>query len=565
MLEILVLWGYMLFVNTAVGTGVLSLLHRLLDGKGRETGVVSAVLAGVVSITVYAEFFSIFGKVGMLCHLLLLAAALACVWVCRATLAGMGKRFLRICFSWEGALYLLFVLLTAYFSSRGLQHTDTGIYHAQAIRWYEEYGLVKGQGNLQQHFAYNSAYLAYAAAFSMKWLTGRSLHATTGFFQAFLCVWALYGLKNFTRRENHTADACRIAILLYALVNAEGIMSPATDYGAMYLVLWIVTLWAEYACEKKGEDRLERFSLLCVAVVCVTTYKLSAGMLVILAVYPAILLIRQKAWKRIALYLGAGVFVLLPWLIRNVLLSGWLIYPFAAIDLFLVDWKIPLQYLQYDSDQIRVWGRCVFDVGKVDMPVREWLPLWWEAKDRYEQMLLLANVLALPAELLAAGYGLARRRKIDWEQALLHLAVLGGVLGWFWLAPFIRYGLAFLLVFPLISMGIWLRRIPMGPVRIASGFACAAVFFSLSMYWDYYVLSDLVWIKAHLADSAYLRQQDYDRVETGEIQVDSLTVYYPLNGDNISYHAFPGTAYEMMAERSKMRGASIKDGFMPRE
>lgn len=85
--------------------------------------------------------------------------------------------------------------------------------------------------------------------------------------------------------------------------------------------------------------------------------------------------------------------------------------------------------------------------------------------------------------------------------------------------------------------------------------------------WGYmlFVLSDLVWIKAHLADSAYLRQQDYDRVETGEIQVDSLTVYYPLNGDNISYHAFPGTAYEMMAERSKMRGASIKDGFMPRE
>ena len=43
--------------------------------------------------------------------------------------------------------------MTAYFASRGLQHTDTGIYHAQAIRWYEEYGLVKGLGNLQQHFA----------------------------------------------------------------------------------------------------------------------------------------------------------------------------------------------------------------------------------------------------------------------------------------------------------------------------------------------------------------------------------------------------------------------------
>lgn len=80
-----------------------------------------------------------------------------------------------------------FAVMTAYFASRGLQHTDTGIYHAQAIRWYEEYGLVKGLGNLQQHFAYNSAYLAYAAAFSMKWLVGQSLHGTNGFCRHF-CV-----------------------------------------------------------------------------------------------------------------------------------------------------------------------------------------------------------------------------------------------------------------------------------------------------------------------------------------------------------------------------------------
>lgn len=564
MLEILVLWGYMLFINCAVGSGVLTLLHRISGGRGRKIGMVPAVLAGVVTITVYAEAFSLFGKVGMLAHLLLLALALACAWFCRKALLPVRKGIRTVCFSWEGALYLIFVLLTAYFASRGLQHTDTGIYHAQAIRWYEEYGLVKGQGNLQQHFAYNSAYLAYAAAFSMKWLTGQSLHANTGFFQAFLCVWALYGLKSFFSRTNHTADACRIGILLYALVNAEGIMSPATDYGAMYLVLWIVTLWAEYACEKKGEDRLEPFCLLCVAVVCVTTYKLSAGMLVILALYPAVRLVRQKAWKRIGLYLGAGVLVLLPWLIRNVLLSGWLIYPFAAIDLFSVDWKIPLEYLQYDSDQIRVWGRCVFDVSRIDMPVWEWLPLWWEAKDRYEQMLILANVLAVPMELLAAVYGFWKCRKTEWEQALLHLAVFGGVAGWFWLAPFIRYGLAFLLVFPLLAFGVWLRRIPMGPVRIASGFCCAALFFCLSMYWDYYVLSDAVWIKRHLTDPAWLVQQDYDRVEVGEIKVDSLTVYYPLDSDNISYHAFPGTAYEMMAERSRMRGETIKDGFMPK-
>ena len=77
-----------------------------------------------------------------------------------------------------------------------------------------------------------------------------------------------------------------------------------------------------------------------------TTFKLSAGMLVILALYPAVCLIRSKEWKKIGIYLLCGCVVLAPWLVRNVLISGWLIYPFAAIDLFSVDWKIPASYLQ---------------------------------------------------------------------------------------------------------------------------------------------------------------------------------------------------------------------------
>ena len=69
-------------------------------------------------------------------------------------------------------------------------------------------------------------------------------------------------------------------------------MSPATDFGTMYLVFFIVTLWTSIACEKEGKvgEKTDLYALLCVAVVCVTTFKLSAGMLVILALYPAVCL-----------------------------------------------------------------------------------------------------------------------------------------------------------------------------------------------------------------------------------------------------------------------------------
>lgn len=571
MAELLILWGYMFLINGCIGAAVLKGACKLSrkDGatSGFPFGIAATELAGVVAITVYAQVFSLFGKVSVLAHLLLLAFAVAAAYWCRAELLAFWNRYRKTVFSWEGILYLVFAVMTAYFASRGLQHTDTGIYHAQMIRWYEEYGIVPGLANLQQHFGYNSAYLAYAAIFSMKWLLGQSLHGTTGFLQAFLVIWALYGLKSFKYHKRHLADGCRAAILLYAIVIAERVMSPATDFGAMYLSLWILTLWAKTACEReeREEEKTDFYALLCVAVVCVTTYKLSAGMLVLLTLYPAVFLIRGKEWKKIALYFLSGVIVLAPWLIRNVILTGWLIYPFEAIDLFRLDWKVPLELMQHDSDQIKVWGRCLFDVGRIQDPVSVWLPIWWNAKDRYEIMLLTGNIIAAALTGFTALYRFIRKEKISWDCVVLYAAVFAGIAGWVFTAPFIRYGLAFLLILPCMAAGEWIRSVRMGPARIISGFGCAAIFFSMSMYWDYYVLFDLVWGKQHLTDPAWIIQQDYDIVETGELQIEGgLTVYYPLEGDNLSYHAFPGSAYRSMAEGCRMRGTSIEDGFVPK-
>ncbi len=74
-------------------------------------------------------------------------------------------------------------------------------------------------------------------------------------------------------------------------------------------------------------------------------------MLVILALYPAVCLIRSKKRmeKRSESICFCGCVVLAPWLVRNVLISGWLIYPFAAIDLFSVRLENSASYLQNDS------------------------------------------------------------------------------------------------------------------------------------------------------------------------------------------------------------------------
>lgn len=553
MVVIVLSWVYMFLICTLIGIGTLSPV------RNRRFSVTLYLVTGIIGITVYAQFFSIFAKIGLWAHVILVATALVCGYRNRSTVWQLWQTYRPVLCSWEGFFYCCFVLLIAFFTSRGEFHTDTNIYHAAAIRIYEEYGLVKGIGNLQLHYAYNSSYLAFASIFSMKWLLGSSLHTTTGFLETVMCLYAFHGLRAFRQHKEHVADMMRIGILLYTLVNVTRSMSPATDYATMFFALFIITAWCENFYEKGSE--LTVYCLLTVAAVFAATLKFSSCLLVLIGLYPAWCLIREKRWKEIGICLFGGCVILCPFLVRNYLISGWLLYPFEGIDLFKVPWKIPLEYLVHDADQIKVWGRCLYDVEKVDMPLYEWLPVWWEHQFRYEKMFLGGVLLGTALQLLMVGMRLYRKQKIRPQMAVLHLAVWGNVLVWFLVAPFIRYGLAFLIAVVMLAVGDYLGERKQGLCSIVAGSLVFGILVSLSPYWDQYVTEAGVFVKQNLREPYYIEQKDYDRGSMDSCEINGNTIYFSTGEEINSYHVFPGTCYKPMLERSTLIGERIEDGF----
>ncbi len=340
MLSTILSWIYIFILCMLIGMGVLSVF------RGRRFALIYYLTGGIVGITVYGELFSIFGKIGAAAHMILLAGALLIGWIKRNELREIWQTRRFVLCSWEGFFYCGFILLIAFFTSRGEFHTDTNIYHAAAIRIYEEYGLVKGIGNLQLHYAYNSSYLAFASVFSLNWLFGRSLHTTTGFLEVVMCLWSFHGLKSFKSHKNHVTDMMRVGVLFYTLVNVTRSMSPATDYATMFFALFIMTAWCENLFE--GSSDVTQYALLSVAAVFTATLKFSSILLGLIVIYPAVCLVRDKKWKEIAAWLLCGCGILCPFLVRNYLISGWLLYPFNGIDLFQTVWKIPEEYLLQD-------------------------------------------------------------------------------------------------------------------------------------------------------------------------------------------------------------------------
>lgn len=553
MISVILSWIYIFLIVTPIGIAALNLV------KKKDFSLSGYLIAGIIVITVYVEFLSVFMKIGPCAHLLLLSAAVVSGYIMRNNIQQLLRRYCPVICSWEGLFYGGFVLLIAFFTSRGEFHTDTNIYHAAAIRIYEEYGLVKGIGNLQLHYAYNSSYLAFAAIFSLKWLFGHALHSTTGFLETFMCLYAFHGIRNFKEHENHITDLMRIGILLYTLINVTRSMSPATDYATMYFALFIITAWCENLFESDSDITV--YAFLSVAAVFAVTLKFSSCLLVFLAIYPAYCFIREKRWKEIIAYIACGCIIICPFLVRNYYISGWLLYPFEGIDIFRAVWKIPKEYLQHDANQIKVWGRCLYDVDKIDMPLKQWLPIWWEHQFRYEQMFLGAVVIASVLQLVMLFDKIIKKQKFRLEFIVLHIAIWGNIAVWFFVAPFIRYGLAFLIAVIMITMGEYLSEKKRGFYSIVTGCLAFCIFVAVSPYWDQYVTDAGVFVKQRLRDPYYIRQKDYDEGSMDSLEIKGNVVYFSTGEEINSYHVFPGTCYKPMLERSTLIGDRIEDGF----
>ena len=189
MLSVILIWLYMLLTAFLLGYGILNCLIKVCPYQVKRWD--GYVMCGLAGITVYAQIFSIFAPVGLIANVVLVGTcfAIACLYRKRLqedfqkAMEAVRKKMIG-----KTAFFVLLFLLFAYGASRGIIHYDTGLYHAQSIRWIEEYGIVKGLGNLHCRLAYNSASFALSALYSFAILGSPSYHAAERFFALLLAA-----------------------------------------------------------------------------------------------------------------------------------------------------------------------------------------------------------------------------------------------------------------------------------------------------------------------------------------------------------------------------------------
>ncbi|MBO6242267.1 MAG: hypothetical protein J6O61_15800 [Butyrivibrio sp.] len=566
MIVTIISWGYIFVLSLILGYVMLKLLSGIIPMPSIETfGITGIVVTGLVSMTVYAEYFSIFYKVGGLCHGIMIIAAIISFVIYRKEIVSIFKKILNSDNKTKIIILSVISVIASFYASRGQFHTDTGIYHAQAIRLIEEYGCLKGLGNFQLHFAYNSSYLALCALFTLSFILPEALHTMTGFFMVLFTSYAILGLIKSRGHGWKGSDMARVSIIMYSVTVLSGLQSPATDYGTLYMTMYIFSAWIIHAEEKKDKSEdLAVYGYLSILAIFSVSMKLSASAIVLLAIVPLALLIKQKKYHMIGTYVLVGFLSFLPFLIRNVIISGYLIYPVTAIDLFNVVWKIPAEYVKVDSDQITAWGRALYDITKLDLPLSEWLPIWWEGQQVYGKFLILSQAVAMGLVTFIFLRRVDRKHRIRNDMLMFYITLFAGVALWFLTAPFIRYGLVYLFLFPMCALGDYFGEMfHRWQIRLITIVVAGVVLFGT---WTVnYIGDDIEFIQNYAFDGYVFWPIPFENAETDICEMDGAIVYNSTDEEVNSYYYYPNTCYHDMMNRTELIGDTIKEGFKPKD
>ena len=548
MLLIIPIWLYMLLTSFITGYGFVTILSGAK--KNNRIEFESYILFGIGFLTVYAQIFSLFYKVGLIANILLVIGSTMIFLYYRKEIIEYIKDLGGKNISSYIVFFILFILF-AYGTSHGYMHYDSDLYHAQSIRWIEDYGVVKGLGNLHSRLGYNSAAFSLSALFSMRFLLGQSYHACAGFLALIIASMCRGLFKRGEFLSLNMLNIVRVVAIYYLAIIFDEMVSPASDYFVVLMIIAVVMLFVK---EQKNDDPT-MLGMICMLSLIVLSYKISGGILCLIAIYPICAFAKNRDIKSIVKFSLTGLCITLPLIIRNVILTGYLIYPMPGIDIFNFKHKVPYAIAEYDSKEIQVYGRGHIDITRFDEAFLIWMPKWFENLDPVNKLTFLMSLICIVLVLGTMIYVIIKRRTDIIKDMFIIYILAICYLGWIFTSPNIRFGCIFLWLFPIMTLGYFFMKFSIKYPKCNLLFSVLVLLFLI--YKSFAFGKELI---AERSFEYIFHQQEYGTYEVDTFCINGNTFYVPKEGDQTGYDSFPGAPF---IPNSTMFSNDIKDGFYP--
>ena len=357
--------------------------------------------------------------------------------------------------------WLIFALLLLWLANRAIDMPnafDTGYRDIQAVMWIDAYPIAPGLSHLFASLSYNHSTYLYDALLDVSLWSGRSYHIATGLLLAVFLAYALRGAVLLYRHRDGSGlqwswvfAALMIPYILFYTVRRGGITHFLTDVRVDLIGFLALIYLLDFLQHCKSSQRPNSYLIwrLAFLIIAGLTVKQSFAVLGLgIGALAGFVWLRRGGFRAglkllvqtlMPILLFAAL-MLIPWLARGVVQSGYVAYPhsFGRVE---VDWALSEADLIHRQQRLQTNTRIRYGDSAVVLSSWDWVAPWFES--------FRGNVFAfgLPMALSFAAlvlYGGGRWRN-RWTKRrppldlwiLLPLLLMLAV--WFLTAPNIKY------------------------------------------------------------------------------------------------------------------------------
>lgn len=326
---------------------------------------------------------------------------------------------------------------------------DTGLYHLQKIYWLSEYGHTPGLANLDGRLGFYSIYF-YIASFI--YILFNSIELTLFINLVSVCAFFISISFRIKNEKDLSFKLILIFSTLSILFYLNSLKSLYQDIGGLILIQ-LVLLWILKLIHKNKQiDWIKLLFLLAIIVSVKFSYVfLLSAIAFVFFNYSTIKLNMSSIGFLIGTLFLIGLFIY-----HNVVLTGWLIYPFSGIDLFSFDWKVP-KYLVVGQEVVtKAFAKVPGTIEHVrtvsNMSFFEWIPMWWKFNQPHKWLII--GVIISQIINYAFVFSTIREQKKVFSLQVVNSFCL---LAWFMTAPSLRFGFVWFFMSFTISIYLMLN------------------------------------------------------------------------------------------------------------
>ncbi|MDB5263063.1 MAG: hypothetical protein JWQ14_2344 [Adhaeribacter sp.] len=567
MVFVFIVWVYIFCSSCSLGLILFNVTRKIFAWETTHPPVYMLSLVGLSILAGYLSIYNLFAPINIITHISLLLIIL----IYSFFHSSVYKVFFRQFWGYSKLYYtvwlvlgFIFILDLLYLNTLVVKNIDSRFYHIQSIKWMQSYPVIPGIGNLLTHIGFHSNFFLWSAFFSVADLFKQPVYALNSYLFLLLGGTAINMLLRETIQKNGKIVYSLFPVALFCLLLhffSSWISSPTPDIAAMIFLALIFTNLLFYTVNPEKKD--SGFNALAIMLFIFTAITIKLSVLPVAGILLYLIYFRQikinKQW--ILLITGAFIFIMGPWFAHNVIQTGYLIFPFPAIDIFSFDWKIPLVIAIAEKNMIKAfaiegehdWQRIL------QIPFLQWFPTWFSYHSMVYKVIIIGAACS-PFLMIFLGRRLRHKRLTDenYEKILaLWLIQFLGFAFWLYSAPSLRFGLVFIYLSFFIPVFIMLEELLSNRKKgIAVGVLVILSGLGLNLLRD---PIHFVRYQPDILKARFIYPENPPVPSLEKINLASISIWKPTKGF-ICWDAPIPCSY-LVVKGLELRGPTITDGF----